>query len=106
MTDNIKKKILESASQRILFLPHAINQINRVDRMISPNEVRHVILNGEIIEDYCDDPRGHSCLMFDFVTNRPIHIVCAPKEGYLAIITAYIPEASKWTPDFKRRLKP
>jgi len=27
---------------------------------------------------------------------RPVHVVCAPKEEYLAIITSYIPSLEKW----------
>jgi hypothetical protein len=37
--------------------------------------------------------------------NRPIHVVCAPKDDYLAIITAYVPDPDKWTKDFRVRLK-
>ncbi|EKD99145.1 MAG: hypothetical protein ACD_23C00110G0005 [uncultured bacterium] len=37
---------------------------------------------------------------------RPIHIVCAHKEGYLAIITAYIPGEIEWDDDFKTRRTP
>ncbi len=74
--------------------------------MISKDEVRDVIFNGEIIENYPEDKRGHSCLMFAISSkNRPVHVVCAPKEEYLAIITAYIPSLEKWEEDFKIRRK-
>jgi hypothetical protein len=29
--------------------------------------------------------------------------VCSPKDDYLAVITAYRPETSQWTKDFRRR---
>lgn len=61
---NIFDEIKTSAQRKILYLPHAIRQMSRPDRMISPMDVRDVIENGEIIEDYPADPRGHSCLMF------------------------------------------
>jgi len=35
-----------------IFLPHAVRHMSRVDRMISPNDIRQVLNNGEIIEDY------------------------------------------------------
>ncbi|WP_083874373.1 DUF4258 domain-containing protein [Dactylococcopsis salina] len=35
--------------------------------------------------------------------NRPIHVVCAPKTEYLAIITAYCPDINDWSSDFRRR---
>jgi len=44
-------------------MTHALYQMNLPERMITKEEV---ILNGEIIEDYPDDIRGHSCLMMDF----------------------------------------
>jgi len=36
--------------------------------------------------------------------SRAIHVVCSPKSEYLAIITAYVPAAAQWTPDFNARL--
>ena len=74
--------------------------------MISVNDVRDVIENGEIIENYHEDPRGHSCLMFrQKIKDRPIHVVFTPKEDYLAIITAYIPNPDEWDSAFKKRKK-
>lgn len=73
--------------------------------MISSDEVENVIYHGELIEDYPEDMRGHSHLLFGNGDNgRPIHVVCAAKESYLAIITAYIPDPNQWSSDFKRRL--
>lgn len=74
--------------------------------------------SAEIIEDYPNDPRGSSCLIFCFVANRPAHVVvaypCATTATALGMpavafmITCYRPggpkHASKWSPDFKRRL--
>jgi len=36
---------------------------------------------------------------------RPVHVVCAPKDDYLAIITAYIPSLDEWDATFKKRKK-
>ncbi len=98
--------VRQSAEKKILFLPHAINQMSRPERMIGTGEVRHVMMTGEIIEDYPEDARGHSCLMLGKGENgRLVHVVCAPKEDFLAIITAYIPTDIEWTNDFKERRK-
>jgi hypothetical protein len=44
--------------------------------------------------------------MFAMPNNRrPVHVVCAPKEEYLAIITADMPSLEKWEADFKTRRK-
>lgn len=100
----IQAQVQKSAERRILYLPHAIHQMNHPERMISTSEVRQVVLNGQIIEDYPEDVRGHSCLMLGYgVDHRPIHVVCAPKSTYLAIITAYLPTKNKWNTDWKTR---
>ena len=106
MTDNsIVEWIRLAAAKRVLFLPHTIRQMARPDRMITTTEIEGVVMTGEGIEDYPEDARGHSCLILGFGRDdRPIHLVCTPKNDYLAIITAYLPDPTQWTPDFKRRL--
>ena len=101
----ILEDVREAAQKRILFLPHAIHQMSRLQRMISSNEVDGVVKQGELIEDYPNDPRGHSCLMLGFGdAGRAVHVVCSPKDDYLAIITAYLPDPAQWSEDFRRRL--
>ena len=102
---DIIKRIHQSAAKRILFLPHAIRQMSSPDRMISTGDIRAVIEHGEVIEDYPQDARGHSCLMLHFTDKRPLHIVCAPKDDYLAIITAYIPNDQEWESGYQKRKK-
>lgn len=105
MTD-ILKEVRRSAKKRILYLPHAVRQMSRFDPMISAQEVKQVIFNGEVIEDYPEDVRGHSCLIFGYGSHqRPIHVVCCPKDEYLAIITAYLPEPALWAQGFRKRIK-
>ncbi len=102
-TDSIEE-IREAFTKGVLFTPHAVNQMNRPDRLITRHEVIEVILHGEIIEDYPEDVRGHSCLLMALVsTGRVIHVVCAPKRDYLTIISAYIPSPDRWESDFKTR---
>lgn len=103
----IEEMLLVLRGGRLLFLPHAIQQMTRPERMIGRQEVRNVVEHGEVIEDYPDDARGHSCLMLGFgVDDRPIHVVCAPKDEYLAIITAYLPSPDEWTGGCRVRKKP
>jgi len=99
----MKQKIISSANKKILFLPHAIKQMSRPDRMITTDEIRDTVLFGEVIEEYTEDQRGESCLIFHAKDNRVIHVVCAPKTEYLAIITAYLPAPGQWSSDFKVR---
>ncbi|HEY84269.1 MAG TPA: DUF4258 domain-containing protein [Chloroflexi bacterium] len=78
--------------------------MNVPQRMISTAEVRTVIFSGEVVEDYPEDLRGHSCLLLGFgEKGRPVHIVCSPKTDYLAVITAYLPDLEKWMTDWRTR---
>ena len=98
--------VQQAASKKLLFLPHAVRQMSLLDRMISVAEVRSVITEGKMIEDYPNDPRGHSCLILGRGDRgRSVHVVCAPKEDFLAIITAYLPSKDAWRHDFRERRK-
>ena len=99
----MKQQIIASANRKILYLPHAIKQMSHPQRMITSNEIRSTVMNGEIIESYPEDKRGTSYLISHTIQNRGIHVVCAPKFEYLAIITAYLPTPDKWSSDFKVR---
>ena len=102
--ESILLAVRTSAKKKLLFLPNAVLQMSRLERMINTKEVRQVVQTGENIEDYPDDERGHSCLMLGQGENgRSLHIVCAPKKDYLAIITAYIPSAQDWKNKFRER---
>ena len=99
----MKQHVISSAKKAILFLPHAIQQMSKPDRMITTDEIRRVVMSGDIIEQYPEDKRGVSCLVSFVTQNRAIHVVCAPKPEYLAIITAYLPTRDQWSLDYKFR---
>ena len=96
--------VRRAAGRRILFLPHAISQMARPSRMITTKDVRSVVEQGEVLEDYPEDARGYSCLMLGVGTEgRCLHVVCSPKADYLAIITAYLPSQEEWESDLRTR---
>ncbi len=104
---NLKDQIIQAASGQIIYSAHAVDEMNAEDELITTAEVRHIVFHGEIIEAYPEDKRGHSCLMSGVLeSGRPVHVVCAPKDDYLAIITTYIPSSEKWAADNKTRRKP
>jgi hypothetical protein len=104
LTGDFLERIRKVARRKIIYTEHALDEMNMEKEMISKEEVRQVILEGDIIEDYPEDVRGHSCLMHAFTDKgRPIHVVCAPKVEYLGIITAYVPSEGKWERNFKTR---
>lgn len=100
------RAIRKSAEQKIIYTLHAVDEMNAEEDMITADEVQDVICHGEIIEDYPEDKRGHSFLVFGISRHkRPVHVVCAPKDDYLAIITAYVPTLDKWQKDYVTRRK-
>ena len=103
--DTFHKEVIKKAGKRILYTPHALKQMDSEKRMITTDDVIEVIIKGQIIEDYPEDKRGHSCLFNAKISNRYIHVVCAPKDAYLAIITAYIPDKTRWNKDYTKRKK-
>lgn len=99
----ILERIRAAAAKRILFLPHAIKAMARPTPIISRSEVEAVVVREEIIEDYPEDVRGHSCLMLGTPEGRAVHVVCSPKADYVAVITAYLPDPAHWSADFRER---
>lgn len=72
---------------------------------ISLDDIEKVIANGEILEDYPDDPRGPSCLILGYSGKRAIHVVCGcTNSNWIRIITVYIPMQPKWI-DERTRMK-
>src|SRR4030066_2557218 len=64
---------------------------------ITLNDIETAIFNGEILEDYPNDPRGPSCLILGYSQNRPIHIVSGfTSLKWIRIITVYLPKRPKW----------
>ena len=51
----IAASVKAAAGIKLLFLPHAVRQMVRPDRMITVEDVRNCIFPGELIEDYLDD---------------------------------------------------
>ncbi len=74
---------------------------------ITVTEFEEALTQGEIIEEYPDDPRGPSYLALGFAGRRPIHAVCAVKADpdEILIITVYDPSKrpAKWMEDYRSR---
>lgn len=86
------------------FTIHAFERC--IERNISPEQVKSVILFGEIIEDYPDDKYGPSCLIYGVTEEgRILHVQCSIEPVW--IVTAYDPTVNpeEWDREFKRRRK-
>lgn len=74
-------------------------EAEREAETITIDDIKTAILNGELLEDYSDDPRGHSCLMLGTTEDgRPLHVVLTilVQIEEVLIITVYIPTMPKW----------
>ena len=77
-------------------------QQERLDEDLDVTEIEEALVQGEILEDYPDDPRGESCLVLGYAGTKPIHTVVgwarkSPGARILRLITVYIPQSPKWT---------
>ena len=73
-------------------------------RNISYKEIKETILNGEIIKEYPDDKPFQSCLVLGHTSkNRFLHVVVGIAEDKLWLITAYEPDKSQWSDDYKTK---
>lgn len=72
MTVDFLNIIKTAAAKRIIYTEHALDEMNREEEMITKDEVGEVVKKGQIIEDYPEDKRGHSCLMFGYFSRGKI----------------------------------
>jgi hypothetical protein len=77
-------------------------QQERLEEDLDVTAIEEALVQGEILEDYPEDPRGESCLVLGYAGTKPIHTVVgwarrSPGERILRFITVYIPQPPKWT---------
>jgi len=78
--------------------------LSDVERDIWPDELKEVIIPGEIIESYPEDKYGPSCLILGMTEKgRVLHVQCSLNPVW--IITAYDSALNpeEWDANFKRR---
>ena len=91
------------AQEQFEFSKHAVDQ--SILRQIRVQEIREVIANGQVIEDYPEDKYGPSCLIASSTqAQRPIHVQCSyPDRPLIKVITVYEPNPQRWNQDFTQR---
>jgi len=90
--------------QELLITLHAQQQTTA--RRIKISEIREALRSpaAEVIEDYPEDVRGPSCLVYGKAANRILHIhISYPPE--IVVITAYEPDPAKWEVGYKTRMQ-
>jgi hypothetical protein len=90
-------------TRRFIYRVHAVQRM--FERGVSAGDVRRVLAEGEVIEDYPTDTPFPSRLVLALVDNRPLHVVAAdnPNGDETYIVTVYEPGGDQWDPTFRRR---
>ena len=81
-------------NDRFIISNHARTRM--FQRNISTADIRKVIRNGEIIEEYLNDEPCPTALFLGFPNGRPCHVVVAQCEDHARIITVYSSRNEKW----------
>ena len=91
------------ASETVFVTEHAVDRFKL--RGIYLRDVRVAVYSGDIIEQYPDDFPFPSCLICGVTRdNRILHVVMSDEGSSSRIITAYYPDPTQWSSDFKTRL--
>ena len=103
MNRNRIKQIIKNNS--IIWRKHALQRM--FERGITRDEIKRVIIEGKIIEEYVDDKPFPSKLFYQKFSNRVLHVVAAFDEetNKLHVITSYEPSLEIFENDFKKRKK-
>lgn len=74
-----------------------------VEENISLDEVKEVLLNAKVVENYAEHKRGSCCLVCGKTAQeRFLHVVTTTSLELAIIITVYEPQSPKWETPFKR----
>ncbi|MEI6062268.1 MAG: DUF4258 domain-containing protein [Bacteroidota bacterium] len=93
------------ADTKIIFSNHAVLQM--FQRRISVEDVKFVLLNGVVVNEYPEDKPLPSKLLFAVCNNRNLHVLCTENlsDNEIIIITAYEASIEIWENDFVTRKK-
>jgi uncharacterized DUF497 family protein len=75
------------------------------ERNISIEDIKKVIENGDVIEEYSNDKPYPSYLIMGTFRGKPLHVVAADNKNQKVtiIITVYEPDEINWNPGFRKR---
>lgn len=93
------------SSGSISWQKHALQRM--MERKISRMDVKHAIINGDVIESYTGDRPFPSVLIAHVNRGEPLHVVASfDEENKICyVITAYVPDGKYFEDDFMTRRK-
>jgi len=91
----------QAESERLRVTVHAHQEM--VEENISLDEVKQVLFNATLIENYTEHKRGSCCLVCGKTLQRKyVHVVITTSLEVAIIITVYEPKPPKWVTPFER----
>jgi len=94
------RRLLAQGRVALRFADHAVIE-GRKDGLTA-EDLEDTAVNGEVIEDY-----GVRALLLHFTKDDgiPCHIVLEyiPRADEVTVVTAYVPDAKEWEPNWKKR---
>jgi len=91
------------ANPSLIYRVHAVQRM--FERKISVKKVAAALETREVIEDYSIEMPEPGKLILGFQGRQPFHIVASENvvSNEITVITVYVPNADKWTKDFRSR---
>ncbi|MEK6646987.1 MAG: DUF4258 domain-containing protein [Candidatus Firestonebacteria bacterium] len=103
--DKVTKDAIKIAIEdgKIEWQRHAFERM--MERNISRELVKKILISGEVIEDYPDDKPFPSALFLGWDEENPFHVVASydSQTGYCFIITTYRPDIEHFESDYRTR---
>ena len=103
------RRIQESVREgRYRLSSHAESEREAEGILISEIEEALVAPQCEVVENYANDPRGHSVLVLGFIyQDEPLHVLLGlGQEDIMVVITVYRPDPAEWINWRARRGQP
>ena len=105
ISSNTFRAVREAVQANLVhFSSHALEEA-AADRL-RIGEITDITNRGECIEDYPTDPRGPSCLVLGYISDRSaVHAVWGFDQvsRQAILITVYRPDPARWSEDFRKR---
>lgn len=94
------RRLLASGKIDLRFTDHAITEARKDG--LTTQDLERAVVDGEIVEDY-----GERVLLLNITKpdRLPCHVVIEYGRGDtdVTVVTAYVPAAAQWEPDWKTR---
>lgn len=101
MTYSIEDFRALNQAERIIVTQHGRKRF--AERGIKLSDICEAVNAGKIIEDYPNDFPFPSCLILGKAQEKYLHVCASLNDGFMYIITAYIPDPARWKEDLMTR---